>query len=1124
MAAESNPTPDLPPASDAQISAAFDLFLEVVDAAPDERRAILEARCGEDAALMAMVLRLVARDAGDRTGAVPDRESSADEAVERTGLVNSLRTGEGGRVTMAKTEAATQPILSVLAGRYRILRLLGEGGMGAVYEAEQLSPRRSVALKAFRSTAIGGESALRRFALEAEVLARLQHPSIAQVFEAGFGDENRVGPAWIAMELVRGDRLDAAANARGLDHRARLQLFLDICDAIAFAHQRGVIHRDLKPANILLTEPSSDAPFGRIKVLDFGVARVIGAEWDEETALTGPGQLLGTLPYMSPEQVAGHGAGRGDAIDVRTDVYALGVILFELLVGRRPFDLKGRAVDDAVRIVRYDDPPLASSLASTDEAVRLRGDLDAIMMKALAKEPADRYRSVAAFADDVRAHLASEPVSARAGSALYVVLRHANRYRLPIAISVLVIAAIAAFAVRASIDAERSAELADEASRAERAAERASEALGRQLSITRIEQARLMAASGNLPGAIEILGSEGKPEFDPRLRWAMREIAARHPCNTAWKPHTTQVRAAALVDGGRLIVSAAEDGRVALSDADGGLIHCVEASGPVLGGAFDATTATFTVGCLDGSVLRYDARTLSEVESVIRHPAAVRGVAAIDGMVAAGDIAGHLVLRRADGAMVTLPSRAAPVVAMAFLSPDELIVGDDSGAVTLIRISDLSSRVIARHEGTVVSLGLDPARRRVISGGIDRMLIMSLVDEPTVTNRIADAGNGTIRAIGIERDSGDLFVSGWWSIDRWDETLRARRRMASPPDGPNVAEFAVDRGVVLTGHSDGTLRLWSLTNTPVNGGGVAIEGVAGRVTSVLAPDGKLLVSGDGFGGVTVADAATGRTLSRMASHERRVRAVALSPDSSVVASAGDDRILQLADCRSGTILSRYGGIDPQNSASIAFSPDGRSIAVTCLDRSVRVLTVPALQEVTRFTGSDRQMLGIAWSPDGRFIATTARDQQVRLWSSAGAPLASIVLPETPWTLAFSSDGTRLAVGEWSRSIAILDLPSLRLIRRVTGAGGLITGVVWLGQADSTCAPILGSCADGTVRVWDSRDGRPLFEFLPFAHTDTVSCSADSSGNLIAVSGTSGEAGVWSLATWDRWAKSGAGFR
>ncbi len=1104
MADLPTPATDGPSEGDAHMRAAFDLFLEVCELAPEERTRVLDARCGDAPSVRSLVDRLLRRDAGER-------------ATTHDG---TLRTGAGGRVTMAKTEAATQPILSVLAGRYRILRLLGEGGMGAVYEAEQLSPRRNVALKAFRSTAIGGEHALRRFALEAEVLARLQHPSIAQVYEAGFGDEGRVGPAWIAMELVVGDRLDEAVAARSLDHRARLGLFLEICDAIAFAHQKGVIHRDLKPANILLTEPTSDAPFGRIKVLDFGVARVIGAEWDEETALTGPGQLLGTLPYMSPEQVAGE----GDAIDVRTDVYALGVILFELLVGRRPFDLKGRAVDDAVRIVRHEEAPRPSSLAGADVAQRLRGDLDAITLKALAKGPLERYRSVAALADDVRAHLAGQPVSARAGSALYVVLRQANRHRLPIAISILVIAAIAAFAVRASIDAERWADLANDARRAERAAAQASVALAQQLSITRIEQARLMAAGGNLPGAVEILRSEGTAERDPRLRWAMREIASRHPCTATWFPHADQVRAAALVDEGRLIVSAGEDGRVALSEPSGEPVACVETSSAVLGGAFDPWNGTFTVGCVNGEVIRYDARTLGDAVLLSREPRAVRTVATMRGAIATGDIVGRVMLRREDGTAVELPQRSRGITSMAFLSPTELIVGDEGGEVAIIRIPDRAVRILARHEGAVIGMGIDAARRRVVTGGTDRLVIMSMVDEPSAANRTADAGNGTIRAIGVEDGSGDVFVSGWWAIDRWDESLRAKRHIASPTDGPNVAQFAVNLGLVLTGHADGALRLWSLANSPVNGGGVAIGELAGRVTSALSRDGKVIVTGDGIGGVTVASASTGMTLTRIPSHERRVRSVAISPDGSVVASASDDHVLQLAETLTGTVLGRTGGVDPQTSVSISFAPNGRSVAVTCLDRSVRVLSIPSLDEVVSFVAGDRQLLGIAWNSDGRLIATTGRDRQVRLWTERGEPLAAITVPETPWTLQFSPDDNRLAVGEWSRTIAILEVPSLKVVRRLSGAGGLITGVAWLDRSDAACAPILGSCADGSVRVWDTRDGRSIFEFAPFAHGDTVACSADASGESIAVSGTSGEAGVWNIRAWDAWARSGVGLR
>jgi predicted Ser/Thr protein kinase/tetratricopeptide (TPR) repeat protein len=295
-------------------------------------------------------------------------------------------------------------------GSFTIVRTLGIGGMGVVYLAEQEYPRRTVALKLIR-TGVASSQSLRRFEREAEVLGRLQHAGIAQIYEAGTLDTPRGRQPYFAMEYVAGRPLLDAA--RELPVRARLEILAQICDAIQHAHAKGVVHRDLKPGNILV-----DAE-GRAKVLDFGVARVTGGD-HAATMRTDMGQLIGTLAYMSPEQVAGDPT----AVDPRSDVYALGVILYELLSGRLPHDTKKRSVPEVVRAIREDDPP---SLSSLDH--RYRGDVEIIVARALEKDPARRYPTAEDFAKDIRRYLADEPIVARSPSAMYQFGKFARRNR-----------------------------------------------------------------------------------------------------------------------------------------------------------------------------------------------------------------------------------------------------------------------------------------------------------------------------------------------------------------------------------------------------------------------------------------------------------------------------------------------------------------------------------------------------------------------------------------------------------------------------------------------------------------------------------------------------------------------
>lgn len=317
------------------------------------------------------------------------------------------------------------PIAGTRIGTYTVLDVIGHGGMGQVYRAQQDSPPRVVALKLIRP-GMTSDSLLRRFEHEAEILGRLQHAGIAQIYEAGTANAGAGPQPYFAMELVEGTSLTRYAEAHKLSIRARLALFALICDAVHHAHQKGVIHRDLKPGNILVTAD------GQPKILDFGVARVTDRDLQTTTVHTDVGQILGTIPYMSPEQVVGDAA----ALDIRSDVYALGVILHELLTGVLPYDLGGKLIHEAAQIIREVTP---TPLSSRNRV--LRGDVETIVTKTLEKEKERRYASANDLAEDVRRYLADEPIVARPPSVTYQVSKFARRHR------VLVSATIAIFLV-----------------------------------------------------------------------------------------------------------------------------------------------------------------------------------------------------------------------------------------------------------------------------------------------------------------------------------------------------------------------------------------------------------------------------------------------------------------------------------------------------------------------------------------------------------------------------------------------------------------------------------------------------------------------------------------------------
>ena len=374
-----------------------ELFEAALAREPADRPAFLGEACGDDAGLRAEVESLLAHDVQAGEGFM--RPAEVPPGVRR-----------------AEAAEGPDPLIGKSVGHYRIKSVIGVGGMGTVYLAEQEHPHRDVALKVMRA-GVASRSALRRFEYEAEILARLRHPNIAQVYEAGVhrDREGILGPAgqsrdregavlfgsvpYFAMEYIPDAKpITGFAEDNGLGARERLKLFAQVCDAVHHGHQKGVIHRDIKPGNILVDSS------GQAKIIDFGVARATDSDIAVTTQQTGVGDLIGTLQYMSPEQCA---ADPHD-LDTRSDVYSLGVVLYELLCGQLPYDLTRTPIPVAPRVI-CERPPLQPSTINS----ALRGDLEAIVLKALEKERDERYQCAADLARDIRHYLNRDPIEAR---------------------------------------------------------------------------------------------------------------------------------------------------------------------------------------------------------------------------------------------------------------------------------------------------------------------------------------------------------------------------------------------------------------------------------------------------------------------------------------------------------------------------------------------------------------------------------------------------------------------------------------------------------------------------------------------------------------------------------------
>ncbi|HBO57475.1 MAG TPA: hypothetical protein DD622_03450 [Opitutae bacterium] len=341
-------------------------------------------------------------------------DGTADVPEAEAGLTNWWFGDQPSEDTLLDSGNASSAGMPSQIGKYKIVSVIGQGGMGCVFEAMQESPRRRVALKVIKPGS-SSKMALKRFEFEAQTLAKLQHPNIAQIYESGTWESPNGSVPFFAMEYIPGNRtLLEYALGKKLSTKDCLKIFDKVCDAVHHGHQKGVIHRDLKPDNILVSTN------GEPKIIDFGVARATDADMAVATMQTTMGQLVGTLQYMSPEQCDAD----PDLIDIRSDVYSLGVILFQLLSGKLPYNLQRQAIHEAVRVIKEERPDSMGTISAN-----LRGDIDTITSKALEKDCEMRYQSASELANDINRFLNNEPIVARPVSITYQLKMFIKKYK-----------------------------------------------------------------------------------------------------------------------------------------------------------------------------------------------------------------------------------------------------------------------------------------------------------------------------------------------------------------------------------------------------------------------------------------------------------------------------------------------------------------------------------------------------------------------------------------------------------------------------------------------------------------------------------------------------------------------
>jgi WD40 repeat protein/predicted Ser/Thr protein kinase len=1083
-----------------------DLFEQAVALPTEQRSAFLDAACANDVTLRAEVETLLAFDArfaadGDTSlgplGCVLDRSKDPPS-------------GGGWESSRERGALSTHAAVTSKLGHFRLLRPIASGGMGAVYEAEQDNPRRSVALKIVRP-GLASPALVKRFTHEAQILARLHHPGIAQVYEAGLADD---GQPFFAMEFIRGLPLDEYADRHGLDLAARLGLVARVCDAVQHAHDRGVIHRDLKPANILVEE--GEQP----KVLDFGVARATAADLLTAAGLTRTGHLLGTPNYMSPEQLAANPA----AIDRRADVYALGVILFELAAHRLPYRLEDRPLAEAARLILEQDPPRLGSINP-----ELRGDVETIVAKALEKEPARRYPSAAELAADLRRWLSHEPILARRVSAAERFGRWCQRNPVVaglLAAVFLLLAAVAGVASVGYLQTKRGLNAA-------RAAEATAKGEASRARTAEQEMRRQWyAATSNLMQPAWDTGQIG------RLRTLLVETEAYPDRGFEWYywqrlchlhqhtliGHPSRVVSVSWSPEGTRLATASMDGTAKVWDAAGGreLRTLKGHTGWLWSVSWSPDGTRLATGSADGTAKVWEAADGRDLLTLRGHTGWVYAASwSPDGtrLATGSDDGTAKVWEAADGReLLTLRGHAGTVFAVSWSRDGRrLATGNDDGTA---KVWDAAGgrevRTLKGHTGWVLAVSWSPDGTRLATGSTDGTAkvceaaggqdLLTLTGHTGPVWSVSWSRDGTRLATGSEDGTAKV----------WDAAGgRALRTLKGHTGWVRSVSWSSDGTRLATASNDGTAKVWDAA-----GGreGITVEGHRGVVRSVSwSPDGTRLATGGGDSTAQVWDPAGGRALLTFEGHTRLVLSVSWSPDGTRLATGSADgtaKVWEAADGRELRTLAGHAG--PVGAAS--WSPDGTRLATGSGDGTTKVWEPAGGRELLALRGHEGTVYAVSWSPDGRQLATGSYDGTAKVWDAAGGRALRTLRGHLGkvYDVSWSRDGTRLATGSTDGTAKVWDAAGGRELLTLKGHTGWVRSVSW--SSDGT--RLATGSEDGTAKVWDAASGRELLTLKGHARwVWSVSWSPD--GTRLATGSEDGTAKVWDAAgaaAVQRWAR------
>jgi WD40 repeat protein len=1034
------------------------LFLAALERPRADRAAFLQQQCGDDAALLAEVQEMLAVEDG------------APDFLESSPITGPI------------LAAAADPPQPAQIGPFRILRLLGEGGMGAVYEAEQERPHRKVALKVLHP-AMATPQMLRRFELESEVLGRLEHPGIARIYEAGTNDTGRGPQPWFAMELVDGQPLTEHCAARALPLEQRIELLASVCDAVQHAHQRGIVHRDLKPANILIDKS------GQPKVLDFGIARAIDGELQRATLRTDPGTIVGTLQYMSPEQATVD----PDAIDVRTDVYSLGVLLYELAAGRPPLDLARLPMPEALRRLLETEPaPLRSS-------AQVPTDIAVIAHKALSKDKDRRYATAAELGADLRRTLRCEPILARPASHFYQLRKFARRHKgltagVALAVLALVTATIVSlvqvrvadaardFAVRAACRASIAAatvaaehadfaacrHLLDSVAPDDRNWEWCHLASRADRTLARVEGTEpfldaVLAPSGDELAAVTRTGAV--------LRWRLPDL---EPLGGTHLDEVPTGPAVFRRDGSALAaVLGPQQDRVGVFDAASGR-RVAQVAAPETGVSLLAVAQ-------DGARIAFAGRA-----AYLWDPAGGGSPKRIhghdfkslcfsgDGLRFAGgfgpppDGAGYFL---AYDARTAAPIGGAqhdsylPVAGLAL---------DGDGARLAVAYGDKKIRLfdvgagrlldgLAGHRGAVRCVAFDPRGERLASAADDETIRLWQLHTNAET-AVLGGLLGQPRDIAFSADGSRVLARTDREIALWS-TEAGRDVLSGHPSYVYGVAFAAGGARIVSASYEGMIRIWAADS----GDALWERSFASGAQAVAAAAAAPVFASVHNPVVRLWDADAGEVIREFdAGKGAGVVKAGLSADGSLLAARGEHAVF-LWNTRTGELVHRWPSPSYTWYRAVAISPGGERVAADSGRGSILLWSVATGAQIARLAGHTAPVEGLAFSADGALLASGASDRTVRLWDArTGAPRwASTGHTDSVFALAFSPDGSRLASGSNDTTVILWDVASGVQVALLSGHADYVFALAFSPDGSR----LVSGSGDRTLRVWDAEPMR-----------------------------------------------------